>query len=185
MTVIGMNGYAGSGKSTAARILVSRFGFVEMKFAKWLKDMLRALGLTDREIEGDLKEVPNPILGGQTPRYAMQMLGTEWGRKLIHDNLWVGLAQYAVSQAEQSGLKRIVFSDCRYPNEARLIQHTLGGSVWRLVRPQGGEVGAHSSERIQSEIRPDLIIDNSGTVDDLEERISMAWLRLVNHEITQ
>jgi hypothetical protein len=78
--LIALTGYAGSGKSTLADILACEHGFTVVKFAGPLKAMLRALGLDEREIEGDLKEQPCQLLAGHTPRRAMQTLGTEWGR---------------------------------------------------------------------------------------------------------
>jgi hypothetical protein len=49
----------------------------QVKFAGPLKSMCMALGLTEAHIEGHLKEVPCELLCGQTPRHAMQTLGTE------------------------------------------------------------------------------------------------------------
>jgi hypothetical protein len=36
----------------------------------------------ERMVDGDLKEVATPHLGGATPRRAMQTLGRGWGRAL-------------------------------------------------------------------------------------------------------
>ncbi|MDO8357267.1 MAG: deoxynucleotide monophosphate kinase [Nitrospirota bacterium] len=176
MLVIALQGHIGSGKSTAAQILVHKFGFVEMKFARWLKDMMRAIGLTEAEIEGPLKEVPNPILCGKSPRQAMQSLGTEWGRNMIGSDFW---ANFAVQAVKNSGLQRIVFSDCRYPNEATAIKRELNGLVWRIHRP-GTPVGTHSSESSQALVTPDMTIENHGTPEDLEEAISMVMLTRVH-----
>ena len=88
--LLGIHGKAGSGKSTAAQVLIDG-GFKRVKFADPLKNMLRAIGLTDQHIEGDLKEVPCDMLLGQTPRHAMQTLGTEWGRGCIGGEFWTCL----------------------------------------------------------------------------------------------
>ncbi len=42
MIVIGLKGFIGSGKTTVARHLIERHGFVRGRFAGALKDMLRA-----------------------------------------------------------------------------------------------------------------------------------------------
>ena len=169
MIVLGLNGLKHSGKSEATKILVRKFGFVEMKFAFWLKEMLRAIGLTDMEIEGSLKEEPNPLLCGKTNRYAMETLGTDWGRKMMGDDLWVNLA---VDRVKKSVLPRIVFSDCRFPNEVKAIREQFNGRIWRLTRP--GLVASEApAEQVQKQVVPDLTIDNSGTLVDLEERISL------------
>ena len=100
--------------------LVAKHGFVRVRFADPLKAMMRQLGPGEREIDGDLKEVPSAILGGQTPRYAMQHLGTEWGRNLIHPDLWVMAWKERAKQCE-----RVVADDCRFPNEVQNIYGSL------------------------------------------------------------
>ena len=49
--VIALTGLMNSGKSTVADYLVTHRDFVRLKFAQGLKEMMRALGLTDDEIE--------------------------------------------------------------------------------------------------------------------------------------
>ncbi|MBY5581846.1 hypothetical protein [Rhizobium leguminosarum] len=104
-----------------------------MKFAGPLKAMLsafyRACGLNDdeidRKIEGDLKEVSCPYLCGQTPRHAMQTLGTEWGRRLIGDNLWINAWHSKVEKVAGP----VVTDDCRFPNEAVALHHKDGDLI--------------------------------------------------------
>lgn len=142
--VIGLSGFAGSGKTTAAKHLVEAHGFVTVKFAGPLKAMMRALGLGEREIEGDLKEVGHHLLGHKTPRYAMQTLGTEWGRAHFGEGFWVNLARERVLEILGTG-GRVVIDDVRFPNEAATIKD-LGGAVLRVYRPGVGPVNAHASD---------------------------------------
>ena len=86
-SVIAITGQAGSGKTTIAKHLELEYNYVRVRFAEVLKDMLLALGLTEEEINGDLKEKPCSLLLGKTPRHAMQTLGIEWGRNLIHPDI--------------------------------------------------------------------------------------------------
>lgn len=134
--IIALTGLAGSGKSTAAKHLVEVHGFTLVKFAGPLKAMLRCLGLGDREIEGDLKEVPHPVLGGRTPRHAMQTLGTEWGRNLIHSNLWVNVAMASADNVLDCG-GPVVIDDCRFLNEANAVKER-GGFIVKLMRTPSG-----------------------------------------------
>ena len=144
--IIGLVGLAGSGKSTAARELVRHYGLEPRKFAAPLKDMmrqfLRGQGATEREvermIEGDLKEQPTPYLKGSTPRYAMQTLGTDWGRALIHEDLWCDAAARSITRPT-------VFDDVRFENEAAAIRKA-GGAVVCIVRPGVVRGSGHVSE---------------------------------------
>lgn len=158
--IIALSGFKSSGKGAVAQTLAAE-GFVLVKFVDPLKNMLRAFGLSEREIEGDLKERPCDLLCGVTPRSAMQTLGTEWGRRLVHGDLWVNAWR---SRALQHEL--VVVDDCRFPNEARVVSD-LGGMIWRVVRP-GYNGDGHESER--HALPYDAEILNDGTLADLHAR---------------
>jgi hypothetical protein len=144
--IIGIAGYAGSGKSTVADILVREHGFERIKFADGLKDMLRALGLSEGWIEGELKEQPCPLFLGHTPRHAMQTLGTEWGRACIGEDFWVKYWTMRVKgRLNTSGASRIVVDDVRYPNELEAVE-ALSGRLWWISRPGVRPSSYHSSE---------------------------------------
>lgn len=169
--VIGLTGLMNSGKSTVADYLVTHRDFVRLKFAQGLKEMVRALGLSDEEIEGVLKEMPSSKLNGRTPRYAMQTLGTEWGRTHMGQDFWVNLLVQKAHRMEFG--TNIVIDDCRFPNEAVAIQRDLQGRVWKLIRgiqPMG--VG-HASEREQAYVNADTVLYNNGTLDDLLEKVEV------------
>ncbi|QIX20745.1 AAA family ATPase [Agrobacterium pusense] len=160
--VIALTGLAGSGKSTASKYLVEKHGYQLVKFAGPLKDMLRAIGLSEAQIEGELKEVPSRLLQGKTPRHAMQTLGCEWGRDCIGSSFWLFLWEDAVLKILDAG-GRVVVDDCRFPNEADEVRK-LGGVVWRLIG-RGGIAGEHESEAGCG--RPDTEILNTHGIDDL------------------
>lgn len=161
--LIGICGIKGSGKSTIAKEL-SRAGFVAVKFAAPLKEMLRVLGLTNDHLEGRLKELPSPMLMGRTPRWAMQSLGTEWGRDLIHPELWVSQWKNIVCDVLDRGGK-VVVDDLRYANELKALKE-IGGHSARVERP-GTEIVAHPSETTVLALPVDQIIHNTGTIEDL------------------
>lgn len=100
MNIIGITGLAGSGKDTAADVLVKRFRFTRISLADDIKRICmgvfswgedRLWGPSERRNE------PDPNYGGLTARHALQQLGTEWGRACYQD-LWVdktiGAARY-------------------------------------------------------------------------------------------
>jgi len=166
--VVAFTGLAGSGKSTAARYLESK-GYTRIRFAGPLKDMMRAVGLSEEQIEGSRKEEPASILYGKTPRHAMQTLGTEWGRNCIHENFWVGLWHDRADRVLESG-GRVVVDDCRFPNEAAMVRR-LGGRIYRIVG-RGGIGYNHASER--GNLICDAEIDNVGDLASLHSGIERA-----------
>ena len=176
MIIIGLCGLAGAGKSTAARHLVERHGFVRRPFAALLKGMLRYLlhaqgvpaGDVERMVDGDLKEVLSPHFGGRTPRLAMQTLGTEWGRALSPD-LWVNAWARSID-----GLERVVADDVRFENEASTVRR-MGGSVVKVIRPGVTALaGDHASE---AGVIADVNMINIGTPAEMARDFDI-WLDL-------
>jgi len=145
--LVGICGYAGSGKSTLAEQLAIRYGYVRTSFATPLKEMLYTLcPRTDM----DRKDVPTSYLCGKTPREALQFLGTEWGRYMIGEDLWVDQWQHRIGHqrsdgAWEWGYHKVVVDDVRFPNELNRI-HSLGGSI---VLVEGtNRKSDHSSENV-------------------------------------
>lgn len=162
-TIIGICGYKGSGKTTAAQALIE-IGFTRVRFAETLKNMLKCLGLTDAELDGDLKEVPCVALNGVTPRRAMQTLGTEWGRNLICNDLWIADWERRVDDvAVHSG--HIVVDDMRFPNEVEAIRG-MGGKIIMVSRTGIVGGGSHDSEDL-SHIKADYTIYNTSDIESV------------------
>lgn len=167
--LIAFTGLAGSGKSTAAMFLVDTFGFRRMRFAGPLKDMMRALGLNEREIEGDLKEKPCDLLAGKTPRFAMQTIGTEWGRDMIAPDIWIRAFKSAIANVPLAS--PVVIDDCRFPNEAEAIKE-VGGSIIKIVRLGAGAGAAgHTSEG--QELPFDAELTNNSDMRTFFRRLEM------------
>lgn len=175
--IIGIVGKAGSGKDTAAKMIP---GATVMSFAAPLKEfVISVYGIPREWVYGPSELRNTPIPGyfrpdGQplTVRYALQTLGTEWGRNCSPDT-WVRLG---VRLAKGHGLA--VFSDCRFVNEARAVREA-GGFVWKIERPGSGLSGGaatHPSELEMDSPEMDALvthrIDNSGTLADLERQIN-------------
>lgn len=182
MRLIGLAGFAGSGKSAAAEYLARQHGFERVRFAGALKSMMRALlrdaGVPRRErermIEGDLKEEPSDILLGRSPREAMQWLGTEWGRDLFGPDLWTSIALARIERILEAG-GSVVIEDVRFINEVRAIE-LVGGVVVRM-NGRGGIAGCHPSER-EIPLIPAIDIDNTGSIRDLELALDEVSQRL-------
>jgi hypothetical protein len=181
-TVVAFTGLAGAGKSTAALHLVERHGYQRIRFAGPLKSMLAALGLSGAEIDGDRKEVPSDLLCGKTPRWAMQTLGTEWGRDIIGVDLWIRAWRAAVDRTLPGSC--VVVDDLRFPNEAAAIR-AVGGIIVRVDRPGAGAGAAgHVSEG--QALPADQSISNSGSIDQLTIAVDaiardMTWAMAGTH----
>jgi hypothetical protein len=163
--LIGFCGPAGAGKTYAANYLAEAYGYSRVRFAAPLKAMMRALGLSDDEVDGPLKEQPCALLGGKTARHAMQTLGTEWGRELIGSELWIRVWGRAAARFLDSGLP-VVVDDVRFANEAAAIWSRHGLLV-RIDRPGSGSASgaAHASEN--QALHYDALVHNTGNAVQL------------------
>ena len=169
--LIGFCGRAGAGKGEAAQYLITQYNYRPNKFAGPLKDMLRILGLTEDEIEGNLKQSPCALLGGKTPRWAMQTLGTEWGRNLIDPDVWT---RAWINRLMGLGKGGVVADDVRFQNEADTLR-AAGGTLVEIRRDGALLIVGHESER--QPLTPDIIIYNNGTLDALYRSIeyTLTW----------
>lgn len=165
--LIAFIGPIGSGKTTAAELLRDKYGFTLISFASPLKRMLLELGLTATEVYGGDKNRPSIILGGKTPRYAMQTLGTEWGRGLIHPDLWLN----ATARLMDNTQGNVVIDDARFTNEFIFVKKHCGHLVriYRDIEDHRGE--QHSSERYYDLVPPDFSILNNGNFNVLQRHV--------------
>ena len=157
--IVGLMGEKGCGKSTVANLLVQNNGFALVKFASPLKNMLRAIGLSDDEIEGEFKDTPSNLLCGKTPREAMDSLGIKWGRETIGPNFWLSLWEGQVQQH-----KLIVCDDCRFENEGEAILKR-GGRLIGIRRPP------HKIPRFVKEPYTHAEVINNSTIDKLYQKV--------------
>lgn len=172
--VIGLCGYAGAGKTTAASVLVRNHGYTRLRYAAPIKAAVAAIiaagsgdsGYARRCVDGDLKERPCAELGGATPRVAMQTLGTEWGRRYLGELAWLNIMQMRAGALLAEG-RRIVIDDVRFDDEARQVKR-LGGPVLLVQRADVVRRSAHKSEDLPPY---DAVIRNDGDESDLARSI--------------
>ena len=199
--IIGICGFIGSGKDTAADYLVNFHEFRRDSFAATLKDAVAAVFGWDRELlEGRTKsarewrEQVDPWwaerlkMPNLTPRWVLQWWGTEVCRKSFHDDIWIASLEARLRNTADN----IVISDCRFPNEIKSIKEA-GGQVIRVVRgedPEWYDVAVetnrgnfnhmataypdiHASETAWVGTNFDYIVDNNSTVDALYKQLTM------------
>lgn len=142
--IIGISGPARVGKSTAAELLLRMgVGKYVYSFADPLRAMIKAgFGIDlDNPYWALRKEDPMPEYGGHSPRSLLQLLGTEWGRHLVHQDVWLTLATRAHLQRGPG----MIIADVRFENEATWIR-SRGGIVMHLERGKAPKVRPHPSE---------------------------------------
>jgi hypothetical protein len=100
-------------------------------------------------------------------RRLLQVLGTDFGRKMLGDDVWINIALSGIKSED-----KIVISDVRYPNEAEAIKK-LSGSLWRINRHNHSAVNGHTSEHAMDNYMFNHVIYNDGTLDDLSDEVFM------------
>lgn len=165
--IIGIAGRARVGKDTCADFLVRYLGGYRYGFADPLKRMLIPLGIDMTDpfwAENKEKEIP---LFGRSLRYLMQTLGTEWGRELVHPDIWVKLAECTLFSTGE----RMIISDVRFDNEAEFIR-SKGGVILHVSRIDAPPVAGHASEAGIRQSPLDLYVLNDGTIDELYTKLA-------------
>jgi len=209
MKVIGLTGFAKSGKSTAAQIL-RELGGQEVAFAKHLKDVCAVVFEVPRDHFDDqaFKEVafdqpiivnrgqiedilryfdvaahhmPAAILAHnktqlKSPRHVAQYVGTEILRS-IDQNIHINMA---FKLNANSTAKFLVCSDMRFDNELRAVNEQSGLTIG-ISRKKAVPANLQNLHPSEAEIpnlisRSDLIVENEGTIEDLQKTVRDAAL---------
>jgi hypothetical protein len=195
--IIGLVGFIGSGKGTVGELLTQDHNFIQDSFAAPLKDAVAAIFGWDREmLEGNTKasrdwrekidqfwseKFDKPF----TPRLALQLMGTEAGRNVFHQDLWVASLLNRCNQRAES----TVVTDVRFKNEVAALQKA-GGVIVRIrrgteptwfetaKRANEGDseaytnmIGIHQSEWDWIGSPMNHIIYNDGTLADLRDNV--------------
>ena len=204
--IIGVCGLIGSGKDTIADYLQNIHQFRRESFAGTLKDAVAQVFGWDRELlEGrtrqsrEWREQVDPWWSSRlnqpklTPRWVLQVWGTEVCRLGFHDDIWIASLENKLRKTTDD----IVISDCRFPNEIDAIRKA-GGKVIRVVRGPEPEwyklaesvnrgpthirwalskdnlskYNIHASETAWVGTKFDAIVDNNSTMDNLYKQVN-------------
>lgn len=194
--IIGICGFIGSGKDTAADYLVNFHGFKRESFANTLKDACAAVFGWDRTLlEGRTKEARewreqvDPWWANRlgiphlTPRWILQYWGTEVCRRAFHDDIWIASLENKLRSTKDN----IVISDCRFPNEIKALRSQGGSIIWiqRGITPHWYDIASmanrgdakakewldkekiHASEYSWAGTSFDVVVNNNKTIDHL------------------
>jgi hypothetical protein len=153
MFILGLSGYARSGKDTFADLLVAEFEFQKTAYADRLREALYTLNpivVANGEHHGPVPYgYGGPVYrslqsvideygweGYKTSPFSLdvrrliQVMGTEVGRGIAGEDVWV-----AATFRNLDLSKNTVITDVRFPNEAQAIKDN-GGYIIRIDRPE-------------------------------------------------
>lgn len=177
--IIGLSGYAQSGKDTVAKYLVEHHGFERIAFADKIRELLYEMnpiisivasepmylrGRVDRD-GWDVAKQSDEV------RRLLQELGVG-ARKVFGDNHWVVEAFKNLDKE-----KNYVVTDVRFQNEADFVK-AFSGKLWRVERSGVNAVNGHVSEHDLDNWEFDGYIHNNASIEDLE-CVTAGLLKLV------
>lgn len=148
--VIGVVGYAGSGKDEFARGVVELDGWKRVAFADSLKTIARAVGWDGEKDDHG--------------RRLLQDLGMAV-RTTIHKDAWVQALETEVDRPENLGFHYVV-PDVRFDNEVEWVR-SRGGVIVVVDRRGIGPVNDHVSETLPDRVEADLRVGNNGSLETL------------------
>jgi len=174
--IIAFSGYARSGKDAAAEALTG-LGFRRLAFADKLREFVYAINpkVDSNGMITYLRDVIDTYGwdGYKETKWAddirriLQVVGTEGGRKVIGENVWVD----ATLNNLEDG--KYVFSDVRFPNEADAIRN-MGGYVVRIIRPGIEPANNHPSETALDRYYFNDVIHNDKSLEYFQNLVR--WL---------
>ena len=192
MKIIGLTGFAQSGKDTVAALIAKQVGGTvkTCAFADLIKvSAARTLGVLTHPDDVGMKAVRSwadtfklgqsvqivsakgEVIHSITGRAFLQRYGSEAHRDLFGPDFWVEQIDW------EPECDVLIFTDCRFENEAEAIRDK-GGEVWRVNRPSTRE-GGHISEKPLPDELVDIEILNAGTLQDLARTVGRAMSDLV------
>lgn len=172
--IIGLSGYAQSGKDTVAEHLIKYYGYKRVAFADPIRQALYKLDPKIRIDEMVGASLSNAVdhmgweevkrLSGDA-RELLQRMGTEVGREMFGQDFWVDQAFRGVSKFND-----VVLTDVRFPNEYRAIK-SRDGIIIRIVKPGTSAVNLHASETALDNHSFDATIVNDGSKEELYKKV--------------
>jgi hypothetical protein len=177
--IIGISGYARSGKDTIAEYLCTQFGYRRVAFADAIRNYLYDLNPTYNREGNTIKEVVEALGWDEAKskpeiRKMLQDVGVA-ARKNFGEDFWVNIALKDVAYTSN-----VVITDVRFPNEAKVIKDRDYSQLWKVERPGVGPINAHISETaLDNWDRWDCKFINDGSVESLEMAVKTRMLQFV------
>lgn len=142
-----------------------------------------------------------------TPRLLLQLTGTEFGRNIVHTNIWVNslMSEYRLKNQltqidyitskgalhQKDLYPNWIITDLRFPNELKAIKDKDGISIRVKRSPYDRNFGksspddlltqikqdTHPSETALDEAEFDYTINNNGTIEELIEQVKQILIK--------
>jgi hypothetical protein len=170
--IIGLSGYARSGKDTVAGMLMGIHHYKQAAFADKIRELLFAMDPLimhdgrDFRLQDIVESKGWEEAKTQHPevRRLLQDLGVG-GRELLDDSVWINAALNSFKEDD-----KVVVTDVRFKNEAARIKN-LGGKIWRINRINVGPANDHISEIDLDDWGFDGVITNNSDMPNLIKQI--------------
>lgn len=175
--LIGLGGKLRSGKDAFADYLVEHHGYVKMGMSDILHQSALAMNpivhVGDRDIlryADATEELGYVEAKEEYPEYRafLQRMGTEFGRNIIDEDLWVDLTRERILDHTLVG-GAVVVTGIRFPNELKMIDDIGGRSIW-INRPGLATAESHATHASESGVAAedfDIVVQNDGDLDEL------------------
>lgn len=167
--IIGLTGYARSGKDTVANILVNNYGYTRVAFADKIRKLLLEMDPileNGYRLSSTLEDYGWEVAKSKPEvRRLLQTLGVG-ARNIFGPQFWVHEALKTMLDDLKPDLKYVV-TDVRFLNEADMIKAN-NGQIWRIKRTGVVAYNRHISETEMDGYKVDQIFTNNGTIEDLE-----------------
>jgi len=162
--LIGIHGPLDGGKDTTANHIQHLFPghFGRYAFALPIKKACEVLfGFSNDQMYDTIIKERVDDFWGFTPRFAMQKLGTEFGRDMLRQDVWIKRAEMEHSKNMSQG-KGTVIADVRFENEAEWLRSQPNSLIIYLKVPslKKDERYQHASEAGIKTDSKDLLIIN-------------------------
>lgn len=169
--VVTISGSAGAGKDTLGQIIKEKLeeqdkAVLVTHYADLLKFICQSMFAWDGKKD-------------EAGRSLIQYVGTDVVRKQS-PNYWVDFI-ISILKLFPNEWDYVILPDCRFPNEISRIRE-FGYSVTHIHIVRDGfenaltkEQRSHASETAMDSVKPDVVIHNAGTVEDLRNNITIQF----------
>lgn len=168
--IIGLSGYARSGKDTVAGMLIGIHGYHNIAFADPIRKFLYDVNPSIKDGGYRLRSLVDAY-GWETvkteypeARELLQRAGVA-ARTHIDEAVWVTAAFNKVKDKP-----KVVVTDVRFKNEAAKIKE-MGGQIWRVTRIGTNPANDHISEIDMDDWDFDAVITNNSDMPNLIKQI--------------